>query len=49
MGKSGRDILKLCSIERQIQYGWIDKVFEYLGWTIELEETGCWMTIDHLK
>ena len=37
--KLGKDIPKFCSNERQLQNRWIDKIFEYLGWTIELEET----------
>jgi hypothetical protein len=37
--KLDKDISKFCSNERQLQNRWIDKIFEYLGWTIELEET----------
>jgi len=37
--KLDKDIPKWCKNERQLQNRWIDKIFEYLGWTIELEET----------
>ncbi|MBT4791829.1 MAG: N-6 DNA methylase [Halobacteriovoraceae bacterium] len=34
-----QDVPKFCDKERQLQNRWIDKIFEALGWTIELEET----------
>jgi Alw26I/Eco31I/Esp3I family type II restriction m6 adenine DNA methyltransferase len=34
-----KDVPKYCDKERQLQNRWIDKIFEALGWTIELEET----------
>jgi methylase of polypeptide subunit release factors len=37
--KLDQDVPKFCVKERQLQNSWIDKIFEYLGWTIELEET----------
>ncbi len=37
--KLDQNVPKYCSKERQLQNSWIDKIFEILGWTIELEET----------
>jgi methylase of polypeptide subunit release factors len=37
--KLDKNVPKYCTKERQLQNTWIDKIFEYLGWTIELEET----------
>ena len=37
--KLDQDVPKFCAKERQLQNSWIDKIFEILGWTIELEET----------
>jgi hypothetical protein len=37
--KLDKNIPKYCTKERQLQNTWIDKIFEHLGWTIELEET----------
>lgn len=34
-----KDIPKFCKKERQLQNTWIDKIFGFLGWTYELEET----------
>lgn len=34
-----QDVPKFCTNERQLQNRWIDRVFEILGWTIELEES----------
>ncbi len=34
-----KDITSFCSNERQLQNTWIDKIFESLGWKIELEES----------
>ncbi|RYZ81074.1 MAG: hypothetical protein EOP04_24695 [Proteobacteria bacterium] len=43
-----RNVPKYCKNERQLQNTWIDKIFQFLGWKIELEE-GLGLTLEFFR